>query len=339
MAPMSEHSATQPPVVRWGLAALPELLDEFSFTRPLLVSTERWRPLELPLQLPLERRFYGALSHADSRGVAAVLALAGDLDCVVGVGGGSAIDTAKAVAAARAVPLISVPTTYSGAEWTGFFGIRDAAARVKLGNAGAHAAAIVYEPALTVGLSREESGGTAINALAHCAEALYVPARSEPTDAQALLGAAAIARWLPSVLDDGGDLEARRGLLEGAMHAGAAMRAGVALGHAMAQSLGGRYGLSHGAMNAVCLPCALAFNAEAAPAEIERFGAAVGTGEPARWVAAVAASFTSNRLRDHGVPLEDIDELAGATAQRPGALDNPRPVTAAELRVLLRDLW
>ena len=65
------------------------------------------------------------------------------------------------------------------------------------------------------------TAGTALNALTHCAEALYVPGRTAEADEHALQGAALIARHLPAVLEDGHDLDARTGLLEGAMHGGA----------------------------------------------------------------------------------------------------------------------
>jgi maleylacetate reductase len=114
-------------------------------------------------------------------------------------------------------------------------------------------AGIVYELSLTLELPAGESAGSAMNALAPCAEALYTPGRSDETDAGALAGAPLISTWLPVVVADGNDLEARRGRLDGAMHAGAALPAGVGVGHAIAQALGGRYGLSHGAMNALSL--------------------------------------------------------------------------------------
>ena len=98
-----------------------------------------------------------------------------------------------------------------------------------------------------------------MNALAHCVEALY------PGDLEsARRGAALIVEWLPRVLESSRDLEARTRLLEGAAHAGEALAAhGLYLGHAMAQAIGGRYGLPHGALNAICLPAAMRFNADA----------------------------------------------------------------------------
>jgi alcohol dehydrogenase class IV len=64
------------------------------------------------------------------------------------------------------------------------------------------------------------------------------------------------------------------------MHAGAALRAGAALGHAIAQALGSRYGLPHETMNAVSLPAALRFNSIAVAGELARFGAGIGGGDP-----------------------------------------------------------
>lgn len=305
-------------IVRWGLDALPVLLE--SYSRPLLVSTERWRTLAVPI----EERFHDARSHAELAGVEAATARAEEMhaDAIVGLGGGSAIDTAKAVSASTGLPLVAVPTTYAGAEWTPYFGIRDEARRVKGGGTGAHTVAIVYEPRLTLDLPRDESGGTAMNALAHCVEALYV---SDSADARQ--GAELIDAWLPAVLEDGRNKEARRQLLEGAMHAGIALRDhGLYLGHAMAQALGGRYGLPHGALNAICLPAAMRFNGATEPLGVER-------------VEELSRLCGSTRLRDLGVPEGELAEVAAATAVRGGAQANPRSASPAQIDELLRSVW
>ncbi|HVD48896.1 MAG TPA: iron-containing alcohol dehydrogenase [Gaiellaceae bacterium] len=319
-------------IVRWGLDQLEPLLAELGAQQPFLIASDRWAELSLPMA--------GRWGEVPTDRIDDVVAAAGDSDALLAVGGGSAIDLAKAVSAQTGLPLVSVPTTYSGAEWTDFFGVRDPDRRMKGGGAGANLAAIVYDPELTLDLPREQSGGTALNALAHSAEALYVARHNPEGDRHALEGARLIGSSLPAVLEDGHDLEARRTLLEGAMHAGAALgSAGLGLGHAMAQALGGRYGIAHGAANALSLPPALRFNEPVAGAEIARFGEALGTERPADRTQELARLAGYERLRDLGVPEDELDEVAEATAVRAGAKANPRPATPAEIAGLLREIW
>jgi maleylacetate reductase len=315
-------------IVRWGLAELPAVLGELGIARPFLVASPRWDELGLPAaarwsEIPSDR-----------------IEAPEGIDGVLAVGGGSAIDTAKAVSASAGLPLVSVPTTYAGAEWTGFFGVRDPDRRMRGGGAGAQLAGIVYDPQLTLDLPREPTVGTALNALAHSAEALYHPARNDSSDRLAAEGAELIVGSLPAVVDAGDQLGPRTTLLRGAARAGEALgRSGLCLGHAMAQALGGRYGLPHGAMNALCLPPALRFNEPAVPEAVETFGKAIGSDDPAVRVEELAHLGGFERLRDFGVPEAELDEVAEATAVRPGARANPRPASAAEIAELLRSIY
>jgi maleylacetate reductase len=319
-------------IVRWGLEQLDALLRELGIRRPFLIASDRWDNLPL--------RVSGRWSEVPSHRIADVAGAAEGSDGLLAVGGGSAIDLAKAVSAEIDLPVVSVPTTYSGAEWTTFFGVRDPDRRMKGGGSGARLAGIVYEPRLTLELPREQSGGTALNALAHCAEALYVAGHNAEGDREALIGAPLIDDALPRVLADGDDLRARTKLLEGAQHAGAALgAAGLALGHAMAQALGGRYGIAHGAANALCLAPALRFNEPAAADAIARFGEALGAPDPAARVEELARLSGYERLRDLGVPEDELDEVGEATAIRAGAKANPRPASPAEIAELLRSVW
>jgi maleylacetate reductase len=308
-------------IVRWGLASLEELAGD----APLVVASPRWRGLPLEAGARWE--------EVPSARVQEAAALAGDR--VVAVGGGSAIDLGKAISARAGVPLVSVPTTYAGAEWTPYYGIRDPERHAVGGGGGALLYAAVYEPELTLELPREVTVGTAMNALAHCAEALYATGHNAEADEHALTGAGLIGEWLPRVVEVPRDLEARTELLRGACHAGQALGGSMlALAHAMAQAVGGRYGLPHGTLNGICLPPALRFNAQLVPDAVSSFRAAVG-----RDVEELAALGSATRLRDLGVPEQDLPELAAAAASRPGNRANPRPATPAEIEALLRSVF
>ena len=310
-------------IVEWGLDELPALAGE----RPFVVASPRWRGV-----LDAADRWEEVPSHR--------IEVPEGVDTIVAVGGGSAIDTGKAASAATGLPLVSVPTTYSGAEWTEFFGVRDPDRKMRGGGAGANLHAIVYEPNLTLDLPRAETVGTALNALAHCAEALYVDGHNAEADAEALEGARLIGRWLPDVVERPDDFEARTELLRGACHAGAALGMSfLALGHALAQGLGGRYGASHGALNALTLPLALRFNQPVAAEAIARFAEALGTDDAAAKVEELARLGGFERLRDLDIPEDAPAEVAEPVAARPGAQANPRPVTAADVEELLRSIW
>jgi maleylacetate reductase len=319
-------------IVRWGLGELPAVLEQAEVERPFLIASGRWSGLELAAT--------GRWGEVPSDRITEIAAAASAADGLLAVGGGSAIDLAKAVSVETSLPVVSVPTTYSGAEWTPSFGVRDHERRMRGGGSGATLAGIVYEPELTLDLPRPESVGTALNALAHCAEALYVRGRNEEADGLALAGARAIGEALPRVAENGHDREARKRLLEGADSAGHALAlAGLGLGHAVAQAVGGRYGLPHGALNALALPAALRFNEPVATAEIARFAAALGTDDAPARVQELARLGGFERLRDLGVPAGDLPEIAEAAAGRPGARMNPRPASPDDVEELLRSIW
>jgi maleylacetate reductase len=316
-------------IVRWSLEELTGVLAELGISQPFLVSSRRWDsvvtldPIGRWAEVPSDR-----------------IEVTPGADGLVAVGGGSAIDTAKAASESTGLPLVSVSTTYSGAEWASSYGVRTHDRRMVGGGGGAHLAAIVYDVDLTIGLPVSETVGTALNALAHCAEALY-GARSDASDRCAIEGAELISRWLPRVVEDPQDREAREGLLRGAAAAGEALAlAGLALSHAMAQALGGTFGLPHGAMNALTLPPALRFNEPIVPAAVAQFGQAIGSvDDPAGGVQQLARLGGFERLRDFGVPESELSVVAELAATRAGNRRNPRPASADEIETLLRSIY
>ncbi len=316
-------------IVRWSLEELPAVLEELGLSRPFLVASGRWGSLDVP-----------RLAHW-SEVPSHRIEVPPDADSLLAVGGGSAIDTAKFASSTTGLPVVSVPTTYSGAEWTPTFGVRAPDRRMVGGGGGANLAGIVYEVDLTLDLPRAETVGTAMNALAHCAEALYVRSRTDAADARALEGAALISGALPEVAETPRDVEARTRLLRGAAAAGEALAlAGLGLAHAMAQALGGTYGLPHGAMNALCLAPALRFAAVDEGPAVSRFGQAIGAEiDPATTVEALSSLGGFGRLRDFGVPEADLPAVAASAALRGGNQAMPRPATADEILELLRSIY
>jgi maleylacetate reductase len=314
-------------IVRWSLDELPATLAEVGIERPFLIASPRWQLLDLPhvaswSEVPSER-----------------VEVPRDADGILVVGGGSAIDTGKYASAQSGKPVVHVPTTYSGAEWTTFYGIRSPDRIIRGGGAGAQPVAIVYDVELTLDLPANVTAGTALNGLAHCAEALYVRGHVAEGDAEALQGARLISAALPRVLAATHDRAAREELLRGGAHAGHALALnGLALAHAMAQALGGTYGVAHGAMNALTLPPALGYNARFVPDEVARFGEAVGADavERSRELALLGGF---DRLRDFGVPEADLPQVAEAAAQRAGNLANPRPAEPTEILELLHGIY
>jgi maleylacetate reductase len=322
-------------IVRWGLGTLPEACAEAGVSAPLLVASPRWGSLELGVGSAARWQEVPS-DHIEE----AVLA-ARDADGVLAVGGGSAIDLGKAISVAADLPLVSVPTTYAGAEWTTYFGVRDPQRLMRGGGGNAHPVAIVYEPELTLDLPPVTTVGTSMNALAHCAEALYARGHNPTADEQALTGARLISDWLPRVVSSPGDLESRTELLRGACHAGAALAGSMlALAHAMAQAIGGRYGLPHGTLNGICLPPVLRFNTAYAPEAVARFGEAINAADdPAERVEELAALAGPTRLEELGVPEADLPAVAADAAERSGNRANPKPATPDEIEQLLREVF
>jgi maleylacetate reductase len=277
------------------------------------------------------------------------------VDGIVSFGGGSCADAGKAVdffveqeagtpgavwADRPALPHVAVPTTYSGAELTPFFGMTDPHTRQKQGGGGPTCAPIaaVYDPELTVGTPARVSAETGMNALAHCVEIVWSTATTPEAEAIALAGAARIVDALPRVVDDPTDLPARTAMLEGAVLGGRCLQNGrMGVHHGLSQLVGGRTGIPHGLANAVILPHAIRYNAAAVPDAVARIGAAIGApDDPAGAVEALVARLElPTRLSECGVAEDDLDVVARLSQGNGNVQANPRPVGEDDARRLL----
>jgi alcohol dehydrogenase class IV len=265
-----------------------------------------------------------------------------DADCLVAVGGGAATGLCKGIAYESELPIIAVPTTYSGSEMTGFCGMTIDGVKRMHESPAMLPSTVVYDAELSRSLPLAASAGSAMNALAHCVDAIYLPSLSPLLAPAAVEGARVVVDALPRLLAAPDDLEARSDMLYGAYLAGAALTGGFALQHAIAHMLGGSFGVEHGVAHAVVLPYVTAHLADVAPEPLGRIADAVGApGDlPGLFWDLAGAAGLPRRLADVGMGPADLDKAVeiATTAEdhatrgwRATPLRSPRPWSCAIL--------
>jgi len=345
---------------------LPDLVKLLSARKALLVTTEgRLRSSDgehvvTLLGRALASTFAEVQSHVPVPLVhqAVLQARRDGIDLVVSFGGGSCSDLGKAVCYfleqeagmpgashvdRPVVPHISIPTTYSGAELTPFFGMTDPATKQKQGAGGPTSAPIVavYDPDLTASTPPRVRAETGMNALAHCVEAAYSPLRTPEAEAIALAGARAIGAALPLAVAERDDAGAQAAMLEGAALAGRCLlNAGMGVHHGLAQLVGGRTGIPHGLANAVLLTHAVAFNAGAVPDAVGRIADALGGTDAAATIDGLRDEIgLPGRLSEAGVGEADLEAVARLSQANPNVARNPRLVSEDDALSILRAAW
>jgi len=280
-----------------------------------------------------------AVIHVPKTVAEAGLAAARDkkADGLVAVGGGSAIGLAKAIAREIGLPIIALPTTYSGSEATSIFGITDGARKTTGRDVRVLPRTIIYDPDLTLGLPAAVSAASGMNAIAHCVESFWADGRTPVTLALASEAMRRFAKALPAVVADGSDREARGECLVAAWLSGTVLSVSNGLQHKLAHVLGG-LGLPHAETHAIILPHVTRFNLLVAPDAKARLMEALGGADPAAALATMLKKFpVPQRLRDVGFDSGKIDFVAGEIAA--AAIKSPRPVSANDVHHLLSAAW
>jgi alcohol dehydrogenase class IV len=291
-------------------------------------------------------------------------------DAIVSIGGGSSIDTAKAMAIVHTeggslrdhqgfqglsratTPHVAIPTTAgTGSEVTKHAVIRDEALQQKLlfGDFHIYPRVAILDPGLTVGMPAPITAGTGLDALTHAFESLHAMQAEPIADALALHAIVLISGHIRRTIDAPTDIVARGQMLLAATMAGMAFdNAQVGLVHAIAHTVGARHHVHHGTANAIALPHVLRFNADVAAEAYRQAGTAMGvdsrglSDEAAVEIVARAVSKLvadvglPTRYRDVGVPEADLPTLAEVALTDGAIVYNPKPVTDAAdvLRVL-----
>jgi alcohol dehydrogenase class IV len=316
---------------RGAVAEAPNLLAARGFERYVLLTTERAERVSPALvegAVAVLRVPPGAVPDA-----AATVRPGVRGHTLVALGGGRVVDAAKAIAAADNLACAAVPTTLAGSPITGFHRLPAGVTAARL----VRPTLVVWDPDLIASLPRGHLVATAVNALAHAFEALYAPLANPVSELAALRAAELFQRELSR--EDPDRAEVALAALLGGYAVGSA---GLAVHHALCQTVVRTCGVPHAETNAVVLPQSVAFMADRAPGAVGRFATALGdpgadpAGASGR-VARLSAATGIDGLAGLGVRESALPQVARAAAQPPGMRSTPGgPPSEAELAEILR---
>ncbi len=289
---------------------------------------------------------------------------AADCDGVIGVGGGSSMDLAKAIALMAThpgelseymmilggapkitdaiAPVIAIPTTAGTGSEVGRGAIMILNDGRKLGFGSPHVIPKVAlcDPDLTFSMPRMLTAGTGMDAFAHCFETFCAPAINPPADAIATDGLGRALRFVERAVADGSDREARWQMMMASMEGAMAFQKGLGAVHGMSHPLGSIPDpiLHHGTLNAVCLPAVIRYNADFVGDKYDWVKRIWGLAPEADLADEVAALNTRlglpANLREMGVTEEMIEPLIPHAVVDHTTATNPRPLGAEDYRVL-----
>ena len=289
---------------------------------------------------------------------------AGGHDGVIAFGGGSGLDTGKAVAFMAGqtkpmwdfedvgdnwkaadpdgiAPIIAVPTTAGTGSEVGRASVilnEDTHTKIVVFHPKMLPGIVISDPALTVGLPPHITAATGMDALAHCLEAYCAPGYHPMAEGIAVEGIRLVKDWLPTAVKEGTNLTARAHMLAAASMGATAFQKGLGAIHALSHPVGALYDTHHGLTNAVVMPYVLAYNRSAIEDKMTRLAAWLQLPSPSYpavmdWVLALRTELEiPPTLHDLGVGDERLDELSEMAAVDPTAGGNPIPVGAPELR-------
>lgn len=285
-------------------------------------------------------------------------------DSLVVLGGGSAIDAAKAIRlkithplelaeyddniggsekiTSNLPPFIAIPTTAGTGSEVGrstVITIEKTNRKTVIFSPYLIPGLAIADPELTAGMPPNITAGTGMDAFTHNVEAFLAKGFQPICDAIALGGAKIVCRNLPRVIANPSDIEARGEMMVAAMMGAIAFQKGLGAVHSLAHPLSTEFGMHHGTTNAVLLPIVLEFNRSAVPERFRELHHQLGKdiADCTRELNQICG--IAPRLRDYGVPEQALPELAQKAIQDGCHLSNPAPCTADILLSLYRQAW
>ncbi|MDP6829943.1 MAG: iron-containing alcohol dehydrogenase [Alphaproteobacteria bacterium] len=349
---------------------------ELGMSRPLLVTDKGIRAAglldrvmeQLPNQCPAEI-FDGTPENPTEAAMTAALAQYREADCdgVIGIGGGSSMDLAKAIALMAThpgelseymmimggapkitdaiAPVIAIPTTAGTGSEVGRGAIMILNDGRKLGFGSPHVIPKVAlcDPELTFSMPKMLTAGTGMDAFAHCFETFCASAINPPADAIATDGLGRAIRFIEQAVADGSDKEARWQMMMASMEGAMAFQKGLGAVHGMSHPLGSIKDpvLHHGTLNAVCLPAVIRYNADAVGDKydwVKRIWGLPDNANLAEEGAALNARLgLPANLREMGVDEAMVEPLIPHAVADHTTASNPRPLAAADYQALFKE--
>jgi alcohol dehydrogenase class IV len=349
-------------------------LREQGLRRPLLVTDRGLAPLPIVAELKAGLAaagldvalFGGVFGNPTASQVAAGAAAFRDhrADCVVGVGGGAALDVAKVVGLAASAPgdvtafawdqptptpvagplpwFVALPTTAgTGSEVGRSSVISEDASHVKrvIFSPLLLAKAVFADPELTLGLPPAVTAATGMDALTHNVESYLSNAYHPLCDGVALEGTRIAARALPVAFREPANVKARADMMMASMMGAVAFQKDLGAVHSCAHALGTVCDLHHGLANALMIDTVLAWNREAVPERFEELAHAAGVSgggtEFVPWLRALKRQLGfPARLSGAGVRREQVARLVDVASADVCHQTNPRPCTPADFERL-----
>jgi len=284
-------------------------------------------------------------------------------DVVVGIGGGSALDTAKAAAACAAnhletavdlldeektrrksIPTILIPTSAgTGTEVNYWAVITDEERREKLsiGNPKMAPYMAIVDPSLALSLPPDLTLWSGIDALTHAVEAFLSASGNWLSDMLCLGSISLITEWLGHAITHGDDLSARGSLALASLLAGTAMEnVGLGLVHAMSHQVGAFYGASHGRINAALLGDIIEFNEPSCEAKVSTLdGLVKQAGTLRAWLQGTLEAYGPFQAEPIRIEEKDIPTMAARAVSNVNARTNPRKASKEEIEALFRQVF
>ncbi len=290
-------------------------------------------------------------------------------DGVIALGGGSALDAAKAVAlmAGQNRPIwdfedigdnwkrvnsegvasvIAVPTTAgTGSEVGRASVITDTDRKLKkiIFHPKILPSIVILDPELTVGLPPAITAATGMDALSHNLEALCSPFYHPMAEGIAVEGIRRVKENLPLAYSEGNNIEARTQMLVASSMGATAFQKGLGAMHALAHSLGALYGTHHGLLNAILMPYVLIHNKKAISDRLNRLSLWLELEEPGfnaflSWVLELRQQLgIAHTLAEVGIDLEQADLVGKMAVNDPSAGANPIAFSSDEYRMIFQD--